>query len=328
MLLLSRGQGLGIPAAASPEPRARLFFPPPFPFASCPAQPAIPALVAQDNEAEKDGAATRDVLGLRKVLDAGDWWSPNAKSSVQAHSETQLLTLMHEGDKWHLAEQSWRGHLLPVGHWVSYPSENPRRLLFIVANLGHGALVWPAVLVDNDKQQFMWDPAAKKLEWAHGFDYDEVVVVSAKPVSPLHRRITRGEHASVRVCFTLGVAAKDSLKGLLQWHASRGFAGVPEAILRKVHKDIGAHELDDLAPKHECEVVLEVVRRFNPDLTEEEAQRLLCKRAETDCPDMALGELDCEMLRDVVLPKDHDDIVSLAAAQAEKKKRDRLILLC
>ena len=161
------------------------------------------------------------------------------------------------------------------------------------------------------------------LERVHCFEYSAFTIIRSKVVSPLHHRVARGERAGVQVCFTTETVGQANFKGLLEWQASRGFGEVPEAIVRKVHKDCGLPELREQEPKQESEAVLEVARHFNPDLTKEEARHLLCKRHETDCPDVALGGLDCEMLRDVILPKDHDDIIHLASGHAETKEKRR-----
>ena len=264
----------------------------------------------------------KDKVPLQQVLQPGDWWSPNAQSATRGFAELQLLTFLHKTGKWHLDNQSWRCHLLPAGQWVTANSGAGKRLLFVVANFGCGALVWPDVRLEGARKHFMWDPSVKSLEWIHCFECTDFSVVLSKPVSPLHRRVTKGEDAGLCVCFA-PQSGQGNFKGLLEWHASQGFAGVPEAIVQKVHKDLGLPELSKQEPKNECELVLEVVRHVNPDLTEEEAHQLLCKRAEVDCPDMALSEMDCEMLRDVVVPKDHDDIIDLAFMQAEVKRKRR-----
>ena len=79
-------------------------------------------------------------------------------------------------------------------------SETLKRMLFVVANLGVGALVWPSATVDNDKQQFTWDPKVQTLEWVHCFEYDAFTLIRSKVVSPLHRRVARGEQVGMQAC--------------------------------------------------------------------------------------------------------------------------------
>lgn len=278
----------------------------------------VPCSCLQEIRADQQRVQGR--LPLQDVLQGGDWWSPNAQSQTRGYAELQLLSLLHKTGNWEMADQSWRCSLLPVGEWV-VPMNDRKRVFFVVANLGCGALAWPETRLDSDKRHFMFDPSVKRLEWLHLFDFSECRVVLSKLASPLHRRIAKGKTASLCVSFVPRILGEDTFQGLLEWHASKGFAGVPEAIMRKVHCDLGLPpDHDALEPKNECDIVLEVMHHVMPDLTEADARQLLCQRLDTACADMAFGEMDCEMLRDVVLPQDHDDIINLAKAKAEAKR--------
>ena len=134
---------------------------------------------------------------------------------------------------------------------------------------------------------------------------------SVKPVSPLHRRAAHGPTAPTSVAFR----AEGQPVPLLHWHVARAFAGVPEATIKKVSKELGLGraadegEADEDLQAVEHTIVLDIMRHVNKDLTPEQAQRACCQREDAEeSADLSLADLNLDVLRDVVLPGDHHTV--------------------
>ena len=245
-------------------------------------------------------------LPLRKVLDVGTWWSPSAQSQRRAYAEMQLLSYLHEHQCWHLADEAWRAELLPVGQFIVVD----KRAMYVVEVLSVAAIVWPASISLDDKPFFSWSTDdSQHPEWFMCFKFDGIKVQSTKAASPLHQRVARGAVSRA----TLALRLAGLIVPLLEWQASHAFAGVPEACVKRVHSEMGLDRSSGVesagASAAGQEVLLDLMRHFNADLTPEEA-KLACYQCEgaSSIQDINIADLDLDVLRDVVLPGDHAQV--------------------
>lgn len=71
--------------------------------------------------------------------------------------------------------------------------------------------------------------------------------------------------------------------------------------------------------------MVDLMRHAIPDLTPAAARSALCKRAEhTDAPDMQIGTVNSEVLRDVILPQDHEAVEGVVADKIKNLKVRRV----
>jgi hypothetical protein len=252
-----------------------------------------------------------DELPLKPVMGRQTWWSPNAQSQMKAFAEMQLLSYLHDKDCWHLADEAWRVQLLPVGQWVVRTGEEPKRLHYVVEVLGCSAILWPACQ-HQSKKLFSWSTRAEDtIDWVHCFAFDTFKVVDCKPVSPLHQHGVSKVRNRTDVAFTVTAGKGEALLPLLEWQSRHGFAKVPESIIRLVHAEMGLNVARDgnVASSNEAEVIVDIMRHLEPQLSQVEAQQRLSHRSqELDAPDTMLKSINTEVLRDVVLPQDQDDV--------------------
>ena len=105
----------------------------------------------------------------------------NPESEQKLVAEMRLMTLLHEENTWHKANDSWLSGLLPVGGLIHVKSSN--LYLWVLKAHDCGALCWPAEQVELN----MWRKAkgVKELVWYHCFDLDDVEVLSAQVESPM-----------------------------------------------------------------------------------------------------------------------------------------------
>lgn len=274
---------------------------------------------AAPNESVPDGAAPSQPWSavLKKVMGSAGWWSPSAQSQRKAWGELQLMATLHETSSWHLADEVWRTHFVPVGEWVIMGSQ----LVYVVESFGCAVLGWKATKVHG--KHFSWATELKKLEWFHLFTFEACHVVATKVTSPLYKRIQLGADAPLGAVSFMSTEANKV--PVLQWQAARAFPGVPECQLRQLHRQLALASSPDEVLQEE-DVILALMRSVTKDLSEEAAYRALCGRKVKDVgEDWALADIHAEEVRDVVVVKDAKDVEDAKKGQTQQRLREKVL---
>jgi hypothetical protein len=111
-----------------------------------------------------------------------------------------------------------------------------------------------------------------------------------------------------------------------QWQAERALAKVPESVVRRAHQGLGI-DVELTETLDETEVIMGIMRHFGLDLQPYVAEMRVSARAPQPlAPDTMLSTVDTNMLRDVVLPKDQEDVRAAVENRATvvKQRREHL----
>lgn len=242
-------------------------------------------------------------MDLKRVTGMQDWqsWSPDhLKQQAIDHS---LLQLMASSGHWEVAADVWRCAAIPPLQVILHrPSEGEHSIFLCLHACPTGVLCWPVVRLGED--HILPDLGATALGIKHFSSLDDLFVVPATPISPLHAYLLGTCPLS-----RLGVIVKhEQPVQLVEWQAARGFPGVGETILKGLAGDWGVEvpELQHGDPDMETMLALRLTVELLPDLPEPEVIAALDARAkhQTGAHDFLLEAISSDDIADVATPSD------------------------
>ena len=152
---------------------------------------------------------------------------------------------------------------------------------------------------------FTLDTKAKGLVWHFTTSFTDFRVLPKHAISPASA-VAAGERNFFGLQYKLGPA-----QGLLQWHAEHGFPCVPEAAMRKLYGTELKIQAPDDTQSADVLVNLKLcaMSHLAPEMSQHQAVVAIGKaHAKEDRSCTCQVELDDDMLRDVVNPKEHKEI--------------------
>lgn len=216
----------------------------------------------------------KDSADLYGILAAKAWPSFTAQSLKHTVSNLYFFKFLHQTNQWAQADGAWAVQMLPEGHILI---DKPRALQFLVVKVLHNAaLVWPVIKASPTEHIYELDLQTKALDWYVTLSIDDLLVVPAAPLSPVHCHIRK---LTGRSNFVFE-SARDPL-ALIDFHAGRGFLGIEEGVLRALCRSEGMMAIEDTASPDlpvSDQMVLELCLAMVPGLTKEAAHALLVRR--------------------------------------------------
>ena len=184
---------------------------------------------------------------------------------------------------WHRVHHVWCSALVPSGCVaLQRVKGEASRLYFCLRSTDVGILCWPVQRVGQACLTLMG--AGARCEWRQIYTVDGVYIIPIEPISPLHAFITDATPAS-----SIGILCKHGApQPLLQHQVRRGFAHVPDSILRRLalYFDLPPVECGAKEDVELC-LTMQLIESLCPEMTEIECLAVLHQRS-----------LECERLAD------------------------------
>ena len=250
-----------------------------------------PAKVPDAFYAATDSTKKPELKLLKGITSTATWptFRPDTVSSLVA--ETEVARYLHSCNSWALTTELWKVMLFPSRHVVRNLTTD-EYFLVLETHSSVAALLWP---LRPDGDYFDVQVSLSRLRWTVVTAIDTWQVCDARACSPLHQFLAE---KVCRGCIRL--KRQDEPRGLLEWHASRGFAGLPETVLSKVKAELGVQLAEEnLKDAHGCKqeaLAAALVCHVAPGWGEADVaaalrRRLLLERAEdVDSLEVALDE--------------------------------------
>jgi hypothetical protein len=225
-----------------------------------------------------DGDGDPDKIGLHRILGKQDWVTFDAQGAKTQPSIDSLLLDMLKKDDYTLACNVWRSACIPLLTLILHrPKEAVGALWLSLYCNEYGVLGWP---VHRRGDRFCYlDVTVKKLQFYHIYAFEEYECVPFIPVSPVHVQLNK----EVPLHLSGVLLEPGHPVPVLQFQASRGFAGVAEKHLRLLADEEGVQPLDgggiaDL----ETLLAMALVQKLMPDQSHEELTETMLKRQYVD----------------------------------------------
>lgn len=210
----------------------------------------------------------------KRILGTQDWATFDATSLKKLPAMVALLRSMSEADDWSLSSECWRSSVVPE-HQVILQTDSGGQssLWYCMYKCEYGVLPWPVVRRADGSMLLDW--GVTELTWKVITSLDSLQVVPYTVASPLHLFL---EGKVVLPDIAIAMKAGEPLP-MIAWLAHRGFPGVCEAHLRKLHIEYGIVSQDtDLQLPLEDALAMQLVEDIIPDLTAEDMQRAMLAR--------------------------------------------------
>ncbi|CAJ1422298.1 unnamed protein product [Effrenium voratum] len=248
---------------------------------------------------EADDAFAKAVTGH------ATWPTHTPESQQERYGDFALL----------LVETAWRTALLPEGEVVRIGGHPA--CMFVVRTYKRSALLWPMLQEEGNIVTF--DVAITCLFWTHIFRLEEAEVLPLTPWSPL-KMSQAGNRRNRGVCLVTGAP-----QSLLQYHVEHGFAGVSEAVLRKLNSCSAWGEPQAVrgVPEDYAHAMWAMLNH-DPSLTGSEAVDRILQRVALDT--LATGPVDdevAEVVRDTMPLPEQKKI--LEEVDASKKRQQTAV---
>lgn len=171
-----------------------------------------------------------------------------------------------------------------------------------------GAVLWPM----RKNGEALWFDMCEALRLAMVPDIEEWMVQSVRPVSPLHQWVAAGSRRS-SMATGIALLPEGSPATVLDWHLDRGFAHLPEYILKRLLQmqasDVAPVLLEQAAQQDHPREALSMALAYamRPDMPEADLMRLMHLRRSLEKPeDMSMLRtlLDNDVLSDMCLRQD------------------------
>ena len=162
--------------------------------------------------------------------------------------------------------------------------------------------------------------------WKQFFTLDSLFVIPSTPISPLHAAIKGVQPINHGI-----VCNHKAPVPLLTWMADRGFQGVPEYLLKKLHFEFGLTIPEpEAGADYECQLALSLMKELKPGIEADAVECGLRQRLQDDtegCDDAEI--LNCfaasEIVEDVCGKSDKEFTKKFVAdAKAAGARRDAL----
>lgn len=269
---------------------------------------------------------------LQQILKAQSWDTFNAQSEKKIPAELCLMRYLQSEANEVLVDKVWLTAILPLHQVILYKpvDDGPKKMFFTIYVSEVGALSWPVVKVGSG--QLMLDSTSgARPEWRWIFRLKAVQVVPLKPLSPLHAFFKPGvglNRAGVMMQISRPV-------DLLDFQARRGFVGVGEHFLRKLHGEqkfgLPDHPNQDIGAEES--LAMNLVHKLLPDIDCAEFKQIMRYRIDhsddgmkdASCADVLDTDvmLDLSTRGDQKVAKEFQHDVAKAAA-----RKDKLARLC
>jgi hypothetical protein len=174
--------------------------------------------------------------------------------------------------------KSWMNKLLPHGQVVGAKEGAVWRYMFVLWSTGGAAAVWPVRVLPG---------LHCNLDLSKGIEFFSVTSLAEDKLKVLPTRGTGPLRALVMQ--RLGKAMPNGLSllatgvavSLVQWHHARGYAKVPEAVMKKLTAELNCKPLPtDVAGTAETPDLLatQLYLHGNPNASLDEVRSTLCRR--------------------------------------------------
>ena len=246
-------------------------------------------------------------LQLNQVLDPNVMDTHTAHTIKKAWAESALMQQAYEKKDRAMVAKSWRTALAPV-RGVILVRRKPEthdgpvkatRAYFVLYNTGRAALCWR--VRGMAEFHIHLDPAASP-EYIVLPDFEEFKTLDLRGASPLRCLIQARTDERIRH-IGCELLVEGAGQDILTWQRKRGFANIPEAILKRLALDRGAPELpaEAIASGDESDrVVCRLTLQDEPAISPEELTERLTKRAFLEDNVQDLEIVDQQILDDVM----------------------------
>ena len=178
-------------------------------------------------EATEDSIKT-EKLKLARITETATWPTARPDVTFVLVAEQSALQLCSMKKNWHLLDTIWQSALLPEKE-ILYHGPSKRYMLTLAVAVDVGVFTWPVEACARVPGRFTLGKA-DSLKVTHVTKLDEWSVVPTRAAGPLHLRalVKKPPFVWGVLCLQVGNAVP-----LLHWQATRGFAHVPEVIVKR-----------------------------------------------------------------------------------------------
>eukprot|EP00971_Amphidinium_carterae_P336839 6473391-Amphidinium_carterae.1 len=241
--------------------------------------------------------------------------STNPAGELERLCGQSLLYHLEITSSWPCSENYWMSGLLPV-HELVHQRETPNELYHVLWSGKFGSLLW-RVTVDGNTYAFSRQPSA--LVWAHVLDLESWFVQPSRFVSPLESSQRLGRARISR-------ASTEDCTPLLPFLAKTGFAHLSESVLKALfawnawpHPEL----ISDSTLTWQETLRLDLMQRCCPDMSASDAISAMHSAVLSESPSTAFAAvLDTEIMRDVIIPGEHDTLETELATLSERVARN------
>jgi hypothetical protein len=250
-----------------------------------------------------------------------DWETFTPTTCRVASAELALMKHIAEernGDFLLLGE-AWKASVVPRGCVVIRKTGDRCTVFFSLLPTSAGVLAWPCARVSD---RYVRLPGKGHCPyWAPVFDLDEHYVLPTKVHSPLHSFLDEMPLEQVGI-----LAAHEKPVKLVEYQASRGFAGVPETSLKMLFGEFGKQ-----VPEHSPEAKVpqdvawaaELINILQPDMEPAKMQEALMTRATSanNITETLLSDVwSDEMMQDCLRDQDRKAMKDIIGTTAKAKE--------
>lgn len=270
-------------------------------------------------------------LDLKAIMKDQCWGTANSQGIKRSFSDMNLMLQAHHRQRPEMFSETWKTALLPEKQVVIVrPAPGVTDCYLALANLQSGVLAWPLVRHEHLVEVVHDEAAVTEVLWKTVDDINCVYILPCEAGSPLNSLILKKSAPSTPIGCQLRIVGKPTL--LKDWHASRGFAGVPEFALRAMHLDSGCEDLVGVVEGASCadQLACSLVMHIKPKMTSLELDQIMQSRRLNDCEPLLDEdtELTQDMLDDVMLASDRKDaadkLKEMKDIKVNQAKRGRL----
>jgi len=263
-------------------------------------------------EATEDSIKT-EKMKLARIPETATWPTARPDVTFVLVAEQSALQLCSMKKNWHLLDTIWQSALLPEKE-ILYHGPSKRYMLTLAVAADVGVFTWPVEACARVPGRFTLGKA-DSLKVTHVTKLDEWSVVPTRAAGPLHLRalVKKPPFVWGVSCLQVGDAVP-----LLHWQATRGFAHVPEVIVKRLLSeyfkvDAIATPFLEQSPDAEAAATLLAISCVAPKLTATDAERILYQKTELEGGEDPTGVqammdeevlTECMVARDVAQAKD------------------------
>lgn len=264
---------------------------------------------------------------LNRLNSENDFQTWSSTTIKRAYHETELMVLAHRSKDRALISKSYRADFAPRGQVLLFREPKATRGFVVLWNCGGCFATWPII-----RHESVIEFVIEHTEMVYRTidDLDKVFVLPTTGVSILRALKLRKEGANVPTAMQLLIAGKPI--PLMAWQFERGYAGVPEASLRKYVEFRGLAPLpaDLHFVQPADQYVIQLAKSFDAKLSDKKLVELLSKR--TSLEDDAGAEvcnMDDHVLDDLLSASDRQDALQkkreVKAAKLFRKTRTKYV---
>lgn len=236
---------------------------------------------------------------LRTISGRQTWTSYNPASQQELVVEAALMRHLYDIGNWDM-QHSWTIAVVPEGCIIFDKLDNI--WYYTMKRYKAAVVVWP--LRVGAGRSYMFEKGIDRLVWLFGAAFERYQAFSVSRRSPDSACLGGGRPEVL-------LQSQDDGMAPLLWQAWHAFPSIGEAHLLKLHSflDLALPTKDYESGTYKQHLSMSLMAHFFPNWAQNDAEQALrrCSAIENPTASCVL-QLDAEMLKDVIISKEHTEI--------------------